>query len=64
VGDTLGRAGVSGNATLPQVLLVVQREQGGVQLPGVPFKVVDPWPALFDKDASDAYYVEEKTVEA
>jgi murein DD-endopeptidase MepM/ murein hydrolase activator NlpD len=60
--DILGRAGQSGNAQIPQVLLIVEMP-GGLSMPGVPFPVADPWPLLFDKDASDAYYLEVPKVE-
>jgi murein DD-endopeptidase MepM/ murein hydrolase activator NlpD len=62
-GDIVGRAGKSGNATLTQVLMVVQDDVKGLSIPGVPFKVADPWPLLFDKDNSDAYYLVVGTVE-
>jgi hypothetical protein len=32
-------------------------------MPNVPFQVVDPWPWLFDKDPSDAYYLQVPSVE-
>jgi hypothetical protein len=62
-GEVIGRAGQSGNASVPQVLLVVQNDELGLPMPNVPFKVVDQWPWLFDKDPSDAYYLEELSVE-
>ena len=57
-GDIIGRAGMTGDATLLQVLMVVQDDANGLTLPGVPFRVVDPWPLLFDKDNADVYYLE------
>ena len=62
-GEVIGRAGQSGNAAMPQVLLVVQNDVLGMAMPNVPFKVVDPWPWLFDKDPSDAYYLQVPSVE-
>ena len=62
-GEVIGRAGQSGNAVMPQVLLVVQNDALGMAMPNVPFRVVDPWPWLFDKDPSDAYYLEVPSVE-
>ena len=41
-GDIIGRAGQSGNATMPQVLLIVQDDAAGLRMPNVPFPVVDP----------------------
>jgi murein DD-endopeptidase MepM/ murein hydrolase activator NlpD len=63
-GDIIGRAGNSGNATQPQVLLIVQDDAAGLRMANVPFLVADPWPLLFDKDPSDAYYLEVEKVES
>jgi hypothetical protein len=57
-GDIIGRAGMTGDAMLLQVLMVVQNDANGLTLPKVPFKVMDPWPLLFDKDNADVYYLE------
>lgn len=58
----IGRAGVTGNALVNQVLLVLESPDG-LEYPGLPFRVLDPRAYLFDWRDDDAIYHPEAKVE-